>query len=151
MKGKVDVTESRVDELKAELSRKTTEAQLLKVMQTDTSPQRKKEYSQRRIPNMYVPDFNFFLLMQNEVEVASAENDLLKKTCEAAEKAKEDLVENSTVKEVFTQFSFFFSFFFFCCTYHLSPTPTLSLDNYYIIKNILFYISYCIKYVTSLH
>uniref|UniRef100_A0A8P4KTJ3 Synaptonemal complex protein 1 n=1 Tax=Dicentrarchus labrax TaxID=13489 RepID=A0A8P4KTJ3_DICLA len=63
MKGKIDVTEVRVEELTAELSRKTKEAQLLK----------------------------------NEAEVAFAENDLLKKTCESAEKAMEDLKEMSTV------------------------------------------------------
>lgn len=43
----------------------------------------------------------YFIFIQNEAEVAFAENDLLKKACEAAEKAQEDLKEKSTVTEVF--------------------------------------------------
>ncbi|XP_070815193.1 synaptonemal complex protein 1 [Chaetodon trifascialis] len=69
MKGKIDVAEVRVEELTAELSRKTTEA----------------------------------LLLKNETELAFAENDLLKKACEAAEKAQEDFKEKSTVTEVKVQ------------------------------------------------
>lgn len=40
MKGKSDVTEARVEELTAELSRKTEEVQLFKVIQIDTSSQK---------------------------------------------------------------------------------------------------------------
>ncbi|XP_070758417.1 synaptonemal complex protein 1 [Enoplosus armatus] len=69
MKVKIDVTEVRVEELTAELSRKTEEAQLFK----------------------------------NEAETAFAENDLLKKSFEAAEKAQEDLKEKSTVTETKVQ------------------------------------------------
>lgn len=43
--------------------------------------------------------------MQNETQMAFAENDLLKKACDAAEKAQEDLKEKSTVTEVLTWFS----------------------------------------------
>uniref|UniRef100_A0A8D0ADC5 Synaptonemal complex protein 1 n=1 Tax=Sander lucioperca TaxID=283035 RepID=A0A8D0ADC5_SANLU len=66
MKGKSDVTEARVEELTAELSRKTEEVQLFK----------------------------------NEAEISFAENDLLKKACEAAEKAQDDLKEKSAVTEI---------------------------------------------------
>lgn len=41
MKVKIDVTEVKVEELTAELSKKTKESQLLKVMQTDSPLQRK--------------------------------------------------------------------------------------------------------------
>lgn len=103
MKVKIDVTEVRVEELTAVLSRKTEEAQLLKVLQTDTPPQREKRclfHSLIQIPKIYALDSSFFLLIQNEAEVAFSENNVLKKACEAAEKAKEDLMEKSTVAEV---------------------------------------------------
>ncbi|KAL7407922.1 hypothetical protein ABVT39_015650 [Epinephelus coioides] len=69
MKVKIDVTEVRVKELTAELSRKTKEAQLFK----------------------------------DEAEAAFVETDRLKKACEAAEKAQEDLKEKSTVIEIRVQ------------------------------------------------
>ncbi|XP_039972199.1 synaptonemal complex protein 1 isoform X2 [Xiphias gladius] len=69
MKTKIDVTEVRVEELTAKLSRKTEEVQLFK----------------------------------NETQMAFAENDLLKKACDAAEKAQEDLKEKSTVTEIKVQ------------------------------------------------
>ncbi|XP_078022256.1 synaptonemal complex protein 1 [Epinephelus lanceolatus] len=69
MKVKIDVTEVRVEELTAELSRKTEEAQLFK----------------------------------DEAEAAFVETDRLKKACEAAEKAQEDLKEKSTVIEIRVQ------------------------------------------------
>lgn len=56
--------------------------------------------------------------------MAFAENDLLKKACEAAEKAHEDLKEISTVTEVFPWFSF-------CCFTHLLPTVEITLENWY--------------------
>lgn len=40
--------------------------------------------------------------MQKEAEIAFAENDSLKKACEAAEKAQEDLKEKSSLTQVFT-------------------------------------------------
>lgn len=45
-------------------------------------------------------------MIQNEAEISFAENDLLKKACEAAEKAQDDLKEKSAVTEVFTWFFF---------------------------------------------
>ncbi|XP_038552978.1 synaptonemal complex protein 1 isoform X1 [Micropterus salmoides] len=69
LKGKIDITEVRVKELTAELSRKKEETQLF----------------------------------QNKVEIAFAENDLLKKAYETAEKAQEDLKERSTVTEIKVQ------------------------------------------------
>lgn len=42
MKGKIDVTEVRVEGLTAELSKKTKEVQLLKVIQIYTPPHREK-------------------------------------------------------------------------------------------------------------
>ncbi|XP_062262635.1 synaptonemal complex protein 1 [Platichthys flesus] len=69
MKNKVNVTEVRVVELSAELSKKTEEVQLFK----------------------------------NELEMASAENHILKKACQAAEKAQEDLKRKSTVTELKVQ------------------------------------------------
>lgn len=47
----------------------------------------------------------FYLFLQNEVEVASAANNTLKDACEAAEKAKEDLMEKLKVSEVFIGFA----------------------------------------------
>ncbi|XP_056241836.1 synaptonemal complex protein 1-like isoform X2 [Seriola aureovittata] len=69
MKGKIDVTEVRVEELTTKLSKTTEEVKLFK----------------------------------NEAEMAFAQNDLLKKACEAAEKAKEDLKEKSTETEIKVQ------------------------------------------------
>ncbi|XP_022597709.1 synaptonemal complex protein 1-like [Seriola dumerili] len=69
MKGKIDVTEVRVEELTTKLSKRTEEVKLFK----------------------------------NEAEMAFARNDLLKKACEAAEKAKEDLKEKSTETEIKVQ------------------------------------------------
>lgn len=43
---------------------------------------------------------HFFLSMQNEAETALAENNALKTACQAAEKAKEDSREKSTMAEV---------------------------------------------------
>ncbi|XP_071351661.1 synaptonemal complex protein 1 isoform X2 [Trachinotus anak] len=69
MKGEIDVTELRVKELTAKLSRTTEEVKLFK----------------------------------NEAEITFAKNNLLKKACEAAEKAQEDLKEKSTVTEIKVQ------------------------------------------------
>ncbi|XP_056242950.1 synaptonemal complex protein 1 isoform X2 [Seriola aureovittata] len=69
MKGKIDVTEVRVEELTTKLSKRTEEVKLFK----------------------------------NEAEMAFAQNDLLKKACEAAEKAKEELKEKSTETEIKVQ------------------------------------------------
>lgn len=41
------------------------------------------------------------MLIKNEAEIEKAEQDRLKKTCEAAENAQEDLKEKATVTEVF--------------------------------------------------
>lgn len=41
-----------------------------------------------------------FLLIQNEAEIAFAENSSLKTVCQAAEKAKEDSRKKSTMAEV---------------------------------------------------
>lgn len=41
-----------------------------------------------------------FLLIQNEAEIAFAENSALKTACHAAEKAKEDSGKKSTMAEV---------------------------------------------------
>lgn len=63
MKVKIDVTEVRVEELTAVLSKKTEEAQLLKVLQTDTPPQREKRclfHSLIQIPKIYALDSSFF-------------------------------------------------------------------------------------------
>ncbi|KAM3877753.1 synaptonemal complex protein 1 [Diretmus argenteus] len=67
--GKTDVTKLRVQELTAEVSRKTEEAQLFK----------------------------------NKVQIACAENNLLAKACEAAEKAQQDLKEKANMTEVKVQ------------------------------------------------
>ncbi|XP_037622797.1 synaptonemal complex protein 1 isoform X1 [Sebastes umbrosus] len=69
MKGRNDVTEVRVEDLTAELSRKSEEAQVFK----------------------------------NEAEVEKAEKDLLKKACEAAENALDNLKEKSTETEIKVQ------------------------------------------------
>nr|XP_019952084.1 PREDICTED: synaptonemal complex protein 1 [Paralichthys olivaceus]XP_019952085.1 PREDICTED: synaptonemal complex protein 1 [Paralichthys olivaceus] len=69
MKDKVNVTEGRVEELAAELSKKTEEVQLF----------------------------------ESELEMASAENYLLKTACQAVEKAQEDLNTKSTVTELKVQ------------------------------------------------
>ncbi|XP_056293751.1 synaptonemal complex protein 1 [Pseudoliparis swirei] len=69
MKGKIEITELRVEELAVELSRKTEEVHLFK----------------------------------NEAEIEKAEQDRLKKTCEAAENAQEDLKEKATVTEMKVQ------------------------------------------------
>lgn len=53
-----------------------------------------------QIPQIYA--LTSFLSMQNEAEVAFSESNALRKTCEAAEKAQEDLKEKSTVAQVFT-------------------------------------------------
>ncbi|XP_034725890.1 synaptonemal complex protein 1 isoform X2 [Etheostoma cragini] len=66
MKGKIDVTEVKMEEVTAELSRKTEEVQHFK----------------------------------NEAEISFAKNDLLKKACEAAEKALDDQTEKSAVTEI---------------------------------------------------
>lgn len=42
----------------------------------------------------------FFLSIQNEAETALAENNALKTACQAAEKAKEESREKSTMAEV---------------------------------------------------
>lgn len=58
MKGKIDVTEVRVEELTAELSRETEEAQLFKVIRIDTSSQKEKGclfYSLMEIPKNVCP------------------------------------------------------------------------------------------------
>lgn len=91
MKRKFDLTEVKVDQLSAELSRKTEEAQLFKVIQTHLSSQDQK---------MFIWYKHVISSMQNEAEVAFAENDLLKTAFEAAEKAQEDLKRKSTVTEV---------------------------------------------------
>ncbi|XP_053171538.1 synaptonemal complex protein 1 [Scomber japonicus] len=74
MKGKMDILEARVEQLKAELSRKTEEAQLITV-----------------------------ILIESEAQIAFAENDLLKKGCETAEKAHEDLKEKFDTTEIKVQ------------------------------------------------
>lgn len=47
----------------------------------------------------------FSLFLQDEVEVASAANNMLKDACDVAEKAKEDLMEKFKVSEVFIGFA----------------------------------------------
>nr|XP_020479704.1 synaptonemal complex protein 1 isoform X2 [Monopterus albus] len=69
MKSKIDITEVRVGELAAELSRKSEEAQKFK----------------------------------HEAEMAFDKNDLLKKDCEAAEKARENLQKMSTLTQIKVQ------------------------------------------------
>lgn len=49
---------------------------------------------------MYALD-SLFLLIQNEAEVAIAENNVLKKACENNAKAKEYLMEKTAVAHVF--------------------------------------------------
>lgn len=48
---------------------------------------------------MYVLHISF-LFIQNEAEIAFAENSALKTACQAAEKAKEDSRKKSTIAEV---------------------------------------------------
>ncbi|XP_030586347.1 synaptonemal complex protein 1 isoform X2 [Archocentrus centrarchus] len=69
MKAKIDVTHAKMEELVAEISRKTEEIHLNK----------------------------------KEAEIAFAEKDSLKKACEAAEKAQEDLKEKSTLIQIKVQ------------------------------------------------
>lgn len=53
-----------------------------------------------QIPQIYAP--TSFLSIQNDAEVAFSESNILRKACEAAEKAQEDFMEKSTVAQVFT-------------------------------------------------
>ena len=110
MKNKVNVTEVRAEELSAELSKKTEEVQLFKVKINTLFSGKKSCLFDRlmQIPYRYhnIKYIIWLLLLQSESEMASAENHLLKKACQAAEKAQEDLKKKSTVTEVFMKFHF---------------------------------------------
>lgn len=96
MKFKVDLSEVRLTELIAELSKINDESLRLKVMEAITSVQN----GNRFLHCLMV----FSLFPQNEVEVASAANNTLTDACDAAVKAKEDLMEKFKVSEVFIGF-----------------------------------------------
>ncbi|KAM9408167.1 synaptonemal complex protein 1 [Pholidichthys leucotaenia] len=84
LKGKIAVTEAKLRKLTAELSQKTEEMKMFKVLQRDTPSECHNDV------------FEILSPIQNE---AFAENDLLKKACEAAEKAQNDLKTKSTLTE----------------------------------------------------
>ena len=123
MKGKIDVTEVRVEELTAELLKKTEEVQLLKVIYIYTSPHREKiclyhhliPVPRNTCSSFTLPFLMLYFFIQTEAEAAFAESDELKRACEAAEKAHEDLKQKTKVTEVFTRF-----LFSFCTHYFLS-------------------------------
>lgn len=95
MKVKVDLSEERLKDLTAELLKKNDESLRLKVMEAITSVQ--------SVNSIFFCSLTVFsLFLQNEVEVA---NNMLKDACDAAEKAKEDLMEKFKVSEVLIGFA----------------------------------------------
>lgn len=96
MKFKVDLSEARLTELIAELAKINGESLRLKVMEAITSVQNGNRFFH------CVMVFPFF--PQNEVEVASVATNMLTDACDAAVKAKEDLMEKFKVSEVFIGF-----------------------------------------------
>lgn len=100
MKVKIDITEVRVEKLTAELLSKTKEAQLFKVLHILQLRDPNNCLIHMQIPQIYA--LTSFLSMQNEAEVAFSESNILRKACEAADKAQEDLIEKSTVAQVVT-------------------------------------------------
>lgn len=106
LKVKHDVAEARLAELTAELLTITEEAQFVKVSTTAASFQIEK----MKLHNLCLIYMTcvihihiyiyFFLSIQNEAETAVAENNALKTACQAAEKAKEESREKSTMAEV---------------------------------------------------
>ncbi|XP_063330025.1 synaptonemal complex protein 1 [Pelmatolapia mariae] len=81
VKAKIQFTQAKMEELMAELSKKTEEIHLIKILK------------------IVCP----FSLIQKEAENAFAENDSLKKACEAAEKEKEHIQEKSTLTQIKVQ------------------------------------------------
>lgn len=96
MKVKVELSEVRLKELTAELSKKSDESLQLKVMEAIMSVQSGNCFFHCLLV--------VSLFLQNEVQVASDANNMLTDACDAAVKAKEDIMEKFKVSEVFIGF-----------------------------------------------
>lgn len=79
-----------------------------------------------------------YFFIQTEAEAAFAESDELKKACEAAEKAHEDLKQKTKVTEVFTRFLFSF------CTHYFLSTLSHCLVTF--IKKKKYWVIFCIVF-----